>query len=101
MPDFLNSIAERIVGAGLRSRGHNHSAQYPIGRWRCTVSNLEFARGFEVGGIYEAHYLPGSISIVISPYAGCPWTPSWDRSLDRFCYPADQLDFEFVGATKR
>ena len=70
----------------------------PIGYWRCTHSTGHFERSFEPGRIYRATNMPvetSSIRIIPSDYH--LWAPYWDHNAKRFCYPAEDLDFEYLG----
>lgn len=107
MEKFLIALATRFerIADGLRRQAATIAKARlarepgPIGLWRCTVSCDIFAHNFVVGEVYPARYLPGTSSIRIYPRQDSFWAPYWEPLEQRFCYPADQLDFEFVGAT--
>lgn len=107
MENTLIALAARFerIAAGLRGRAADIAKARqarepgPVGLWRCTRADDWFAGYFTPGETYRADYTDGTTSIRIDHRKGGCWSPYWDHFAQRFCYPADRLDFEFVGAT--
>lgn len=80
------------------SANRDEGLSAPLGYWRCTHSIDSFKRSFTPGGVYRAIPLPaGSSSIRVIPANYNCWAPYWDKLAQRFCYQADELDFEYLG----
>lgn len=71
----------------------------PLGFWRCTYSSAPFDRSFVAGRVYKAIHLPvGTRTIRVIPEEYNFWAPYWDKFANRFCYPPDEIDFEYLGS---
>ncbi len=78
--------------------------QHPLGYWRCTVVGPQLKTfGFEVGKTYECRdddaQLPRIYPTENPGNKKFNWAPYWMNSCNRFCYDANELDFEYIGAT--
>lgn len=101
----IADVLERAAGAlrrveASRRRARIAAEKGPIGFWRCVHSDELFAREFVVGRVYRAKRDHGTSTVRIEPESRSCWAPYWDRDERRFCYPAHQLDFEWMGASR-
>lgn len=75
---------------------HKPDNDYPLGYWRCTHADRAPFNEFIVGEIYECKRM-SSASLRIAPWKDSAWAPYWSGGDRRFCYPATDLDFEYIG----
>lgn len=66
---------------------------HPRGFWLCTHSTFT---DFVVGFAYPAYERHSGVRIY--PYEGSSWAPYWQPDEGRFCYPAKDLDFVYLGS---
>jgi hypothetical protein len=69
--------------------------RHPHGFWLCTHSTFD---QFLVGCAYHADASDGG-SVRVRPYTGSSWAPFWQADEGRFCYPARDIDFVYLGPT--
>jgi hypothetical protein len=84
------------IVAPLRAVRDAVSPPHPGGFWRCTHSTFD---DFVVGMAYHCREQSGTSCMRIYPHSGSFWAPYWQPHDGRFCYPAKDLEFVYLGRT--